>query len=93
MLAIRKTLKKDLDVNVSVNDIVIKSAGLALRDVSAANNKWNRARECVDAVAAVDISVAVATPTGLITPIVTNSDQRGLGDINDAVRDLAARAR
>lgn len=76
-----------------MNDIVIKSAALALRDVSAANNKWNKASGVVDSVANVDISVAVATPNGLITPIVTDSDMRGLGDINDAVKDLAARAR
>jgi pyruvate dehydrogenase E2 component (dihydrolipoamide acetyltransferase) len=42
LLALRKTLKKDLGVNISVNDIVIKSVALALRDVNAVNNKWNK---------------------------------------------------
>lgn len=41
----------------------------------------------------VDISVAVATPNGLITPIVTGADKRGLGDINSKVKDLAGRAK
>eukprot|EP00622_Pseudochattonella_farcimen_P001643 FR736390.1.p1 GENE.FR736390.1~~FR736390.1.p1 ORF type:complete len:144 (+),score=21.76 FR736390.1:133-564(+) len=41
----------------------------------------------------VDISVAVATPTGLITPIVPEVDKKGLGDINAKVKDLAGRAR
>lgn len=41
----------------------------------------------------VDISVAVATPTGLITPIVTSADARGLTDISSTVRELAGRAR
>lgn len=41
----------------------------------------------------VDISVAVATPGGLITPIVPNTDQMGLSEISAKVRDLATRAR
>jgi pyruvate/2-oxoglutarate dehydrogenase complex dihydrolipoamide acyltransferase (E2) component len=41
----------------------------------------------------VDISVAVATPTGLITPIVTNADARGVSSISQAIKDLAGRAR
>jgi pyruvate dehydrogenase E2 component (dihydrolipoamide acetyltransferase) len=41
----------------------------------------------------VDISVAVATPNGLITPIVTGADQLGLSAINNKVKDLATRAR
>lgn len=41
----------------------------------------------------VDISVAVATPAGLITPIVRGADSRGLEDIAATVRDLATRAK
>ena len=41
----------------------------------------------------MDIAVAVATPNGLITPIVTGADKRGCADINAAVRDLAGRAK
>ena len=40
-----------------------------------------------------DISVAVATPNGLITPIVTGAESRGLSDISTNVKDLATRAR
>ena len=71
-----QVMKKDLDVNVSVNDLVIKSAALALRDVPEANAKWNKKEGKVDASnGSVDISVAVATPNGLITPIVTGADK------------------
>ena len=93
LLAIRTTLKKSLDVNVSVNDLVIKAAAQALRDVQEANSKWNKASNSVTPGSAVDISVAVATPNGLITPIVTGADRRGVSDINGAVKDLAGRAR
>lgn len=91
LMAFRKTLLKEHDVKVSVNDIIIRSAALALRDVPEANAKWiGGARQAGESI---DVSVAVATPTGLITPIVTGADQRGLSDISGKVRDLAMRAR
>jgi pyruvate dehydrogenase E2 component (dihydrolipoamide acetyltransferase) len=93
LLNLRKTLKRDMDVNVSVNDLVIKGAALALRDVPEANAKWNKGAGRADASGGVDISVAVATPNGLITPIVTGADKRGVGNINATVKDLAGRAR
>jgi len=91
LLNFRKMLKNDLGVNVSVNDFVIKSAALALRDVPEANNMWKgSARQESDSI---DISIAVATPAGLITPILTHADGRGMSDINAEVKDLATRAR
>lgn len=91
LMAFRKTLLKEHDVKVSVNDIIIRSAALALRDVPEANAKWTGgARHPGESI---DISVAVATPTGLITPIVTNADRRGLSNISGKIRDLATRAR
>lgn len=91
LMAFRKALLKEHDVKVSVNDIIIRSAALALRDVPEANAKWTGgARHPGESI---DISVAVATPTGLITPIVTDADRRGLSNISGKVRDLATRAR
>eukprot|EP01035_Chromulina_nebulosa_P018827 gene18827-24606_t len=93
LLSLRKSIKKDFDVNVSVNDLVIKSAALALRDVPEAFAKWNKSALRAELSDSIDISVAVATPTGLITPIVTKADKRGIADINAVVKDLATRAR
>lgn len=91
LMAFRKSLKKEHDVKVSVNDFIIRSAALALRDVPEANAMWTGgARRSGESI---DISVAVATPTGLITPIVSNADRRGLSNISGKVRDLATRAR
>lgn len=91
LMAFRKTLQKEHDIKVSVNDIIIKSAALALRDVPEANAMWsNGAKRTGESV---DVSVAVATPTGLITPIVTGADKRGLTNISGKIRDLATRAR
>lgn len=47
LLALRQRFKKDLDVAVSVNDLVIKSAALALRDLPRANAKWSKATSTV----------------------------------------------
>jgi pyruvate/2-oxoglutarate dehydrogenase complex dihydrolipoamide acyltransferase (E2) component len=40
-----------------------------------------------------DISVAVATDSGLITPIVTNADGKELDEISAEIKELAGRAR
>jgi pyruvate dehydrogenase E2 component (dihydrolipoamide acetyltransferase) len=86
ILALRSLYKKELGVNISVNDIVIKSVAMALRDVPQANSKWNAKTSSIDASRTIDISVAVATPSGLITPIVNNADQLGVNSINAKVR-------
>jgi pyruvate dehydrogenase E2 component (dihydrolipoamide acetyltransferase) len=82
--------KREKD-KISVNDFVIKAAALALRQVPAANASWteNAAR----LYQAADVSVAVATPGGLITPIVRSADAKSLSAISAEMKDLAARAR
>ncbi len=92
LMAQRAALKA-AGVKVSVNDMVLKAVAKALRDVPEANGYFDAKAGVVKSNDSVDISVAVATDGGLITPIVTNADQRGLLDINSAVKDLATRAR
>jgi len=93
LLELRKIFSKDLNTNVSVNDMVIKAAALALRDLPDVRRKWNPATGSVTEPTPCDIAVAVATPTGLITPIVTGADLRGCSDINATVKELAGRAK
>ena len=93
VLAFRKRLQKEYEVNVSVNDVIIRSAALALRDVPEANAFWDGKQGMAVLKNGVDISVAVATPTGLITPIITTSDRRRLTEISATMKDLAGRAR
>ena len=76
---------------LSVNDFVIRAAAAALRKVPAANAAWSD--EGIVMFDAVDISVAVAIPGGLITPIVRNADIKGLAAISNEMKSLAARAR
>ena len=76
---------------VSVNDMVIKACAKALRDHPECNASWTE--EEMIQYGAVDISVAVATDRGLITPIVRNADLKGLAQIATEMKDLAARAK
>ena len=76
---------------VSVNDMVIKACAKALRDHPECNASWTE-DEMIQ-YGAVDISVAVATDRGLITPIVRNADLKGLVQISTEMKDLAARAK
>src|SRR5262249_28986097 len=76
---------------LSVNDLVIKAAALALRDKPECNVSWYD--DAMVQYNNVDISVAVATDGGLITPIIRNADQKALPAISAEMKDLAARAR
>jgi pyruvate dehydrogenase E2 component (dihydrolipoamide acetyltransferase) len=76
---------------LSVNDMVIKAAAIALRRVPKVNASFTE--EGVAFYDDVDISVAVAIPDGLITPIIRRADQKGLATISNEMRDLGLRAR
>lgn len=76
-------------VKVSVNDLVLAAAAAALKEVPGANVTWDEAEGRPRALPAVDINVAVATDAGLITPIVTGADRRGLLGISKEVKALA----
>ncbi|MGQ0674568.1 MAG: pyruvate dehydrogenase complex dihydrolipoamide acetyltransferase [Rhodospirillales bacterium] len=76
---------------LSVNDFVIKAAALALMKVPAANAMWTDA--ALRRFKSADLSVAVAIPDGLITPIVRSAETKGLSVISNEMKDLAERAR
>jgi len=76
---------------LSVNDFVIRATAAALRKVPAANAAWSE--EGIVMFDAVDISVAVAIPGGLITPIIRSADNKGLAAISTEMKSLAAKAR
>ncbi len=79
------------DAKVSVNDMVIKACAKALRDHPECNASWTE-DEMIQ-YGAVDISIAVATDRGLITPIIRNADMKGAAQISIEMKDLASRAK
>ncbi|PON31705.1 Lipoamide Acyltransferase [Parasponia andersonii] len=93
LLSLRKDLKEKHDVKVSVNDIVIKAVAVALRNVPEANAYWDAEKGEVILRESVDISIAVATEKGLMTPIVRNADQKTISAISREVKELADKAR
>ncbi len=76
---------------LSVNDLIIKAAAIALRRVPQVNASYTE--DAIVLYDDIDISVAVAIPDGLITPIIRRADQKGLAAISAEIKDLATRAR
>ena len=93
LLKVRKSLNEaQEDVKISVNDFVIRACAMALMDVPAANVAFESDNE-IRQFHTADISVAVAIPGGLITPIVRAAEQKGFKQISTEMKDLATRAR
>ncbi|XP_023719887.2 pyruvate dehydrogenase protein X component, mitochondrial isoform X3 [Cryptotermes secundus] len=90
LIVLRKQLKED-GIKVSVNDFVIKAVALALQQCPQVNALYKG--EEVTYPVDIDISVAVATDAGLVTPIVKAADAKGLEEISAAIQDLAKKAR
>jgi pyruvate dehydrogenase E2 component (dihydrolipoyllysine-residue acetyltransferase) len=87
LLALRRRVNEASGAKVSVNDFVIAAVAAAFRDVPEANVTWSD--EGLVAHQSVDISIAVATDGGLVTPVL-----RGVGDmkLSAVARESAALA-
>ena len=94
LLKLRAELNAGLEsrkVKLSVNDLLIKALGVALMQVPECNVQF--AGDQMLQFKRADISVAVSIPGGLITPIITQADGKGVAAISTAMKDLAARAK
>ena len=92
LLDVRKQINSsNTDAKVSVNDFIIKACARALMKVPAINVQFDG--EQLSYFSNADISVAVAIDDGLITPIVTSANHKGLVEISNTTRDLATRAK
>ncbi|KAI2496730.1 hypothetical protein MHU86_17777 [Fragilaria crotonensis] len=92
-ISLRKNLANNHVIKASVNDLIIRFSALALRDVPEVNAIYDPKRNQVSIQSSIDISVAVATPAGLVTHIVPSTERLGLPEISCKVRDLAGSAR
>jgi pyruvate dehydrogenase E2 component (dihydrolipoamide acetyltransferase) len=91
LLSLRAQVNQASPVKVSVNDFVVLAVAAAFGDVPEANVTWSE--EGLVAHDTADISIAVATDGGLITPVLRDAGSRKLSGIARATRDLAERAR
>jgi len=94
LLAMRGELNKALErdgVKLSVNDLIIKALAKSLLQVPKCNVSF--AGDQLHSFTRADISVAVAAPSGLITPIIVDAGTKSVSVIAGEMKDLAARAR
>lgn len=91
LLALRAQANQGDAVKLSVNDFIVRAAALALREVPEVNASWQD--DAIEFHAGADISVAVATDGGLVTPIVRDADVKPLSAIAGEIVELAGRAK
>jgi pyruvate dehydrogenase E2 component (dihydrolipoamide acetyltransferase) len=89
-LKLNKALEKQ-NIKISVNDLIIKASALALRDFKNVNASFTESHTIM--YGNVDISVAVSTDNGLITPIIKNADKKSISQISIEMKELAQKAR
>jgi pyruvate dehydrogenase E2 component (dihydrolipoamide acetyltransferase) len=91
LLALRADLNRAGDTKVSVNDLVVKASARAHTLVPAMNVIWTE--DATRRFGTVDIAVGVASPRGLVTPVVRDVARRSVSTVAADLADLAARAR
>ncbi len=93
LLSMRKQINEQAngEYKISVNDILIKACAMALQKYPDANVAWTD--NAILQFKHSDVSVAVATPNGLITPIIKKAETKGFVEISKEMKDMAGRAR
>ncbi|KAL1851572.1 pyruvate dehydrogenase complex dihydrolipoamide acetyltransferase component (E2) [Paecilomyces lecythidis] len=97
LLKLRQALNASSEgkYKLSVNDFLVKACAVALMKVPTVNSSWREenGQVVIRQHKTADISVAVATPVGLITPVVKNVQGLGLSSISNQIKELGKRAR
>jgi pyruvate dehydrogenase E2 component (dihydrolipoamide acetyltransferase) len=91
LMALRAQVNAAAPRKISVNDLIVKAVAGALRDMPDMNVSWTDS--ALRRYAQADIAVAVATDSGLITPVLRAADSKPISGISAEIADLAARAR
>jgi pyruvate dehydrogenase E2 component (dihydrolipoamide acetyltransferase) len=89
--ALRKELSGTGGAPLSINDLIVRAVALTLVDVSEMNVSWGE--KAMQMHPNVDVAVAVATPRGLVTPIVRKAHIKTVRDIASELKDLVNRSR
>lgn len=98
LVELREAINRDLasagdekPVKISVNDLIVRGCAIALKRVPECNAQFTP--DAILLHERVDISVAVAVPDGLVTPVVRDAGRKGVAEIGAEVRELAGRAK
>ena len=91
LLAARTQVNYGREASISINDFVIRACAVALAEVPQMNVSWRD--DGIYEFERADISVAVDTPAGLITPIIVDAGNKTLSVISAEMRQLADLAR
>jgi pyruvate dehydrogenase E2 component (dihydrolipoamide acetyltransferase) len=96
-MADRTRMNELSPVKISYNDFIIKAAALSLRRHPAVNSSWitagNGGEDFIRQNHHIHIGSAVATPDGLIVPVIRFADQKTLSQIAAEAKELYAKAR
>ncbi len=91
LLGLRQQLGDIAGAKISVNDFIVRAAALALRHHPNVNASWGD--DAITQHGQIHIGIAVATPEGLITPVIRNADRKSVPEIAQEVRALAEKAK
>jgi pyruvate dehydrogenase E2 component (dihydrolipoamide acetyltransferase) len=91
LLGVRLQINEIAGIKTSLNDFIVRAAALALRNHPNVNASWGD--DAITQHGEVHIGIAVATPEGLITPVIRNADQKSVPEIAQEIRVLAEKAK
>lgn len=93
LLTLRKELNEsgEIDTKITVTDLLLKAIAVAMREEPEVNVTWHNGN--IRHFRTIDISVAVATDDGIITPIIWNADKKSLTQISKEIKELVVKAK
>ena len=91
LIELRKKINENNSIKISINDLIVKAIGLAMKKNPNTNVYWHNDK--IIKLNDIDVSVAVAIDDGLITPIIKGVNSKGIIQISDEIRKLAKMAK
>lgn len=91
LLQLRAEINGGRETKISVNDLVVKAIALALVAVPDANVMWTD--EAMLRFTGANVAVAIATDSGLLTPVIRGADALSIGAVSNEARSFVAAAR
>ncbi len=91
LISIRKEINNSSDAKVTINDFIVKSVGVALKDFPQVNSSWKGDK--IENYSGVDVAIAVSLDDGLITPIIRNAENKSLLELSQETKSLVKKAK